>query len=138
MSKKGNKPIRTKREKIKGRKESGRYLGLPYNLLVSDQYISLTNKARALLIDIAMQFYGYNNGDLSATWDQMKRRGWVSRDTLRKALNELLEKGFIMKTRQGGRNLPTLYAVTYLVIDECDGKLDVRTTVTPPNLWKNP
>jgi hypothetical protein len=29
-------------------------------------------------------------------------------------------------------------AVTFMAIDECGGKLDVRATTTPPHLWKQP
>jgi hypothetical protein len=66
----------------------------------------------------------------------MKARGWKSKDTLQRALVELLGTGMIEKTRQGGLHCPTLYAFTWLPIEECGGKLDVKATSVPSNLWR--
>jgi hypothetical protein len=54
-----------------------------------------------------------------------------------KALAELLALGFIEQTRQGGKNQCSLYAVTWLAIDECNGKLYVKPTNVASNLWKH-
>jgi len=64
--------------------------------------------------------------------------GWRSNDQLRKALGELLREGWIIITRHGGRHMASLYAVTFLQIDECGGKLDVKPTTAPLHLWKRP
>jgi hypothetical protein len=66
----------------------------------------------------------------------MKPRGWKSKETLNNARRELLEKGFIIITRQGGLRECSLYAVTFFAIDECDGKLDVSASRSPSNLWR--
>ena len=66
----------------------------------------------------------------------MRLYGWTSKGTVDKALNELLARGFIEQTRQGGRNKCSLYAVSWLAIDECGGKLDVSDTRVASNLWK--
>lgn len=76
-----------------------------------------------------------NNGDISIAWKIMGSRGWHSKETLRQAEIELLDSGFISKTRQGGRNKCNLYAVTWWAIDECKGKLDVKPTAVPPDNW---
>jgi hypothetical protein len=55
---------------------------------------------------------------------------------LHKAKNELIEKDVIIVTRQGGLNKCSLYAVTWFQIDECNGKLDVALSTTPPVNWK--
>jgi DNA-binding PadR family transcriptional regulator len=80
-----------------------------------------------------------NNGDLTAAWRTMRVKGWASKATLYKALRELDATGFIIKTRQGGRRLCSLYAVTWRGIDECAGKLDshIRASAVPLNTWKN-
>ena len=77
-----------------------------------------------------------NNGDLTVAWSVLSKRGWKSRDTLYLSLQELLYYGFISLTRQGGRNLASLYAVTWWAIDECKGKLEVPETRVPSNEWK--
>ena len=77
-----------------------------------------------------------NNGDLSIAWTIMSKRGWRSKETLETARRELEHYGFIRLTRQGGRNRPNLYAVTFFAIDDYDGKLDCAPTHRPPDDWK--
>ncbi len=87
-------------------------------------------------MDLCSVYNGHNNGDMATAWTIMKNRGWRSRDQLWKAQNELLEKEFIIKTRQGGRNKCNLFAITIWAIDECGGKLEVSATNAPTGEWK--
>ncbi len=129
-----NKKFQSKR----GRKASGSFLLLPHNVMNSESFIALSGKALKLLCDIAIQFRGKNNGDLQATWHFMKKRGWKSRSTLWDALQELLHYGLIEKTRQGGLNRCSLFALTWQSIDDCGGKLDVSATHVASGNWKTP
>ena len=106
--------------------------------MASANYRALSPHARMLLNDLGLQFRGANNGDLSAAWKIMQPRGWRSRDTLGRALAQLLHYGLIEKTRQGGLNHCSLYALTWLAIDECRNKLDVSATRVASGLWKSP
>lgn len=124
------------RLKAKGRREKGTYVGIPHAITRSREYAALTAIAVKLLVDITDQFNGINNGDFQATWPFMQRKGWRSKATIRRALDELIEKGFIVVSRQGGRNLCTLYALTFLAVDDCKGKLDINETRIPLNFWK--
>jgi hypothetical protein len=123
---------------VKKKKEKLGYpfIAMPRHILDSQEYAQLRPPAVKLLLDLFAQFRGKNNGDFCAAWKIMRKRGWRSRDTLSRALKELLEAGFIQKTRQGGKNRCSLYAVTWLSINECDDKLDVTATRTPANSWK--
>lgn len=96
----------------------------------------LSHKAAHLLDNLAAQFNGKNNGDLSAAPKIMVLFGWKSRGSIDEALAELIANGFIEQTRQGGRNQCSLYAITWQSIDECGGKLDVKPTAVASNLWK--
>ncbi len=125
-------------ERMKGRRESGTFSKLIHAYFQSPEFAELSPRAVKALIDLYCQYRGYNNGDLSAAISIMRARGWRSKDQLAKALKELVEKDWLVVTRQGGRNLATLYAVTFMPINECGGKLDVKATVTPPHLWKRP
>jgi hypothetical protein len=125
------------RQKIKGRAESGQFLAIPTQIPLSDQYTKLTAWSVKLLIDLYAQYNGRNNGDLCAAWSLMQKRGWRSKGTLYRAVMELTDAGFILKTRMGGRHKTTLYAVTFKGIDECGGKLEIKPTAIPPNTWKN-
>jgi hypothetical protein len=120
-----------------GRKSRGPFIAIPRAVLDSPQWANLTGNEAKLLLDIASAYRGGNNGDLACTWSMMVLRGWRSRQTLGDALHGLLQSGFLLLTRQGGRRLPSLYAVTWERIDECDGKLDVAATSAPPNTWTN-
>ncbi|WP_374249402.1 hypothetical protein [Thermomonas sp.] len=129
---------RRTREKFKGRKSNGWFFRFPVEVLDSPAYCGLSFKARALLLDIGAQYRGNNNGDLAAPWSWMRARGWKSKDTLKRALDELLQAGMIELTRQGGLHCPNLYAVTWIGIDDCSGKLDVKPNPAPSNLWRQP
>lgn len=121
-----------------GKARPGRKGGSPpfvrlfHSLLDSPRYISLSHPAKTLLVDMARHYNGRNNGDLCVTLKVMRVRGWRSNSTLRRALKALLGAELIMLTRQGGRNPCSLYAFTWLPVDECGGKLDIKPTATPP------
>lgn len=119
-----------------GRREGGSFIAVPRAILEHRNYIALSAHAVKLFYDLYAQYRGNNNGDLCAAWKLMAARGWKSRDTLTKARAELLERGWIVVSRQGGRRIPTLYALTFMAIDECGGKLDISPTRTPPGHWK--
>lgn len=125
------------RDRLKGRRDSGWFLRMPVAVLESENYKALSFKARALILDLGAQYRGNNNGDLAAAWSIMSKRGWKSKDTLQRARNELLSSGMIEQTRWGGLHCCSLYAFTWLQIDECGGKLDVAATKTASALWRN-
>ena len=120
----------------RSKREAGSFVSLPHNVIRSQNFVSLSAHAVKLLIDLLSQYKGNNNGDLCATWTLMQRRGWKSKDTLNKALKELRLRDWLETTRQGGRHKPTLYAVTFIAIDSCGGKLDVLATASPRGSWK--
>jgi hypothetical protein len=118
------------------KRESGGFVPLPFVVIRSHSFTLLSAHAVKLLTDLLAQYKGDNNGDLCAAWTVMQPRGWKSKDTLSKALKELRAAGWLEVTRQGGRHMATLYAVTFYAIDECKGKLDVRATSSPRGTWK--
>ena len=105
----------------------------------------LTPKAIKLLIDLCWQLRlkkggPINNGDLTCAYRVLKERGWRSKDTITKARDELLYYGFIQVTRKGsmygGCNKPILFALTFFAVNDCNGKLDIKPTAAPTNLWR--
>jgi len=121
----------------KNRKISGKFFPLTENVLQSPEFKMLSAKAIKLLIDLGSSYNGHNNGDLSAAWKLMEQRGWKSRDTLHKAQKELESNFWIIRTRHGGRNSANLFAITWLTIDYCKGKLDLilKEEDKPRNWW---
>ena len=125
------------RRRIKGRQTTSPFVMFPCHVLDHAVFKTLSKRATKLVIDIAAQYRGHNNGDLCAPLSLMRKRGWNSSDQLEKAKKELIEKGVILVARQGGCNKANLYALTWFPIDECKGKLDVASTKTAPVNWKN-
>lgn len=119
------------------KKQGYTFLALPHFVLDHPDFISLSKRAIKLLLDVATQYRGCNNGDLCATFSMMKKRGWSSSDQLQKALLELIDKNFLKLTRQGGRKAANLYAITWQSIDDCGGKLDISSTKLAPRSFKN-
>mgnify|MGYP005680925367 FL=1 len=93
---------------------SKQFLMLTMDLIRHPNYRALSPRAVKLLIDVGSIYSGFNNGDLAVTIKVMERCGWRSNDQLRKALDELLYFEFLIKTRQGGRNHCSLYAICLL------------------------
>lgn len=120
----------------------GAFVPLPRTCMGSDSFARLSPYALKLLFDLLAQYTGFNNGDLSAAWKLMAQRNWRSRATLSKALKELEEGGWLVRTRQGGLHKCTLFAVTLFQIDECRDKQGrskfdshMKPTGSPPGGW---
>lgn len=108
------------------KRDGGQFYAIPHSVLNGAAYISVSCYARSLLFDLIAQYKGDNNGDFCAAYSMMKLRNWKSQHTLLNAKRELLEVGLIEETRKGARpNLASLYAVTWLALDDCKGKLDI-------------
>lgn len=104
----------------------GGFFALPKLLMEHSDFRELTPSALKVLMVLAGQYNGKNNGDLSATHSMMADWGGMAKATLAKALRELQERQLIEKTRQNrhGREGArcALYALTWQPIDECPGK----------------
>lgn len=126
-----------KLERTKGRRATWSFVALPHDILESVEFSELSNSAVRVLLCLFGQYRGSNNGDFTAAWSVMQKRGWKSKGTLYRAIDDLQENGWILKTRQGCRNRCSLYGVTWLPIDACGGKLDVSATKTPLGTWRS-
>jgi hypothetical protein len=118
----------------KGNRES--FAGIPRKVIDHPDYQATNCTARALLLDLAYQYRGHNNGDLTTAIGTLKRRGWKSRSTIDRAKAQLLKNGLILETRAGRFSnpgaKPSLYALTWRKIDDCYGvRLDVPVTNRP-------
>ena len=108
-------------------------------MLESDEYVALSPRAKQLLIDVALQYNGFNNGALAAAWSYMREsRGWRSKSTLAKARGELVDAGFLIVTHYQGNLLKrsTYFAISWRAIDETKHTVDVKPTVTAPRSWR--
>ena len=104
----------------KNRRDPGRFIAIPIPVLESESYRKLGSSARALLLDVASQYKGDNNGRLLAGYTFMsKERGWRSSHTLHRAKKELLAaETLVLETRMGMRpNRSAWFACTWWPYD---------------------
>lgn len=103
-------------------RDAGGFAPIPWMVLDSPAYLGLSHPARSLLIEVARQFHGDDNGRMVVTLAYLKPRGWTSYDTIQRAKQELIEAGLIYETAKGRRpNKASWYALTWLSLDKLDG-----------------
>lgn len=114
----------------------GGFGAIPRMVWKHPDYCQLTGSAVKLLVDLACQYNGKNNGNLTVAYSILKLRGWKSKDTITNATRQLLDAGLIIQTREGRFVNPggrcSLYALAWESIDDCPGKrLSVEPTSAP-------
>lgn len=120
----------------KKKKNVGRFTGIPHAVMSHPDYFNLSGNAIKLLLELAMQYNGRNNGKLCAVFTQLKLRGWNSEGTLDRAKKDLLMANLIVRSKvnvfgQNGKS-PTYYALTWQPIDEISQfSMDIAPTITP-------
>jgi len=110
------------RGKQNKQQKSVNFAGIPRWVIGTDAYKSLGANAVKLLVLLAYQYKGKNNGDLTITISILKEY-FKSNTTMYKARDELYNKGFIDINAYGGmsfdgRKMPHLYALTWASVDD--------------------
>lgn len=124
--------IYTSRRKKKSdwHRHLGKYIAIPHEVLKSYRYRTLSTRAQALLPLLLLQLNGFNNGDICAAQTILEPFGWTN-STRKRALKELEENELLVCTRHGYKGRASLYAVTWLPINEFEGKLELSATSKP-------
>jgi hypothetical protein len=131
----GDRPGKRLRQTGKGGDYS--FLALRHDLLQSPEFFDLSGSAIKLLLFLAAQFKGKNNGNLHLGKLELFKAGWRSEATALRARQELLDARFIVQTRHGTTRRCHLYALTWLPIDECPRSgLEMAPERVPSNSWK--
>jgi hypothetical protein len=131
--------IRDRRERATGRQgdRGEQFARLTQSLLESEAVASLPPTAFKLLTLLALGARppGLNprkdkgrNGVQAVTFSYAQRFGFTSNDTLQRGLQALMERGLIVKTREGWKSKThfALYAVAWLPVTHRDGEpLDI-------------
>ncbi len=113
---------RNLRAKRDSGRDPGRFIAIPMSVLESQAYLGLSAHARALLIEVAIQCRGDDNGRLLLTEALLKKRGWRSKDTIQKSKRELLQAMLIFETVKGRRpNRASWYALTWRRLGKLHG-----------------
>ncbi len=106
------------RKPHKSTKHTEPFVAFPRSVFEAPGFLTLSGHAYKLLMDIASQYKGDNNGDLTAAWSILSKRGWRSKTTLWRCKAELIDAGFLYVTRVG--HLPNtceLLALTWFSLD---------------------
>lgn len=102
----------------KGRLEwNVRFAPLPIPLITHPAFSELSGNGLKLVLAMLSGYVGNNNGHLVATHSQMRRFGFNSKESLSRAIRELLAFGLIVRTRAQVLRSPALYAITWLPIN---------------------
>ena len=105
-------------KRTRAARDGSRFLALPHVVMDSEAFRNLSGPALRLLLDIARQYDGDNNGRLVACSKYLRTRGWSSEGTASRARKELEASRLIVETRKGMRpNRATWYALSWLVFD---------------------
>ena len=93
------------------------FAAIDHLVIDSPAFADLKGESVRLLLIIARQFDGRNNGHLQATLSFTKERGISSKQTLQRAVADLISHGFIYRTRshgfEAGKNTHSRYAITW-------------------------
>lgn len=115
---------------------SGSYTAIPHTVLDSVAFIGAGNTAKALLLELLRQHNGINNGHFQLTGHWLKKRGWRSPEVVIRARRQLIERGLVVQTRQGGLNIGlSQYGVTWIPISNFIG-LDISAKDYLRGAWQ--
>lgn len=115
---------------------SGSYTPLPHAVLDSVAFMGATATAKGLLFELLRQHNGSNNGRFQLTGQWLAKRGWRSPEVVLRARRQLIERGLIVQTRQGGLNHgASQFGVTWLPITNYIG-LEITARDYHPGAWR--
>lgn len=112
-----------------GRSKSDvQHFPMPYYMVKSITWRSLSPAAMKVFIELRCRFNGYNNGQITLSMEEGAHLLHMSKGTVKRALEELIDKGFIKRIRRGqwlGR-IASEYAVTDARLNGHDATNDWR------------
>lgn len=113
----------SRRKKYNGGRIGGGFSAIPHDVLDSPAFLSLSFSAKALLLELARQYLGNNNGKLICTEAKLQSRGWKKGSgVITRAKRELLQTGLIFETCKGARpNKASWYALTWYDLEKLAG-----------------
>ena len=111
-----------KRGRAKRRRNGQPFIQLFRYMLDCPAYVSLSGAARAALIEVTRGFNGSNNGRIVLSVRELaKRMTCCHRDTAARALQELVDKGFIEPRARGAFHVKFRRATEWRLDDRrCD------------------
>jgi DNA-binding HxlR family transcriptional regulator len=120
------------------RSSSGRFARLPLTLLATPAVTTLSHAAFRVLVLLAAQYTGYNNGALGITRNQAAQQGIGSDHTLYGSLRDLETRELIERTYHASRvpPRPAMYALTWVSVDDTEYSRSARLATHAYREWQ--
>lgn len=112
------------------RKGKSKFIMIDGYVKRSAAWKALTPNARAVYIELKWRYDGTNNGRIGLGERELAAELNTGRETARRALSELIEKGFVTKTKLSGFNVKHRAATEWRLTEYlCDltGELPTKT-----------
>ena len=123
LSRRIRSPTTRKHNKTGRNRHSERFVKLNHWMLKSTAWRSLSPAARALYVELAQRYNGFNNGEISMSVREAARLVNVAKDTVTKCFRDLEAKGFIRRNVCGSFNYKLRHATTWILTEhDFDGK----------------
>jgi hypothetical protein len=123
-----------------GRKiTGGRFAKLPLMVLETPAVTTLNHAAFRVLVLLAAQYNGHNNGAIGLTANQAAQAGISSDSTLYRSLRELQERRLIQETYPASRvpPRPTMWALTWMPLNNTDYSNETRKPTHAYKDWRS-
>ena len=102
--------------RIRSTRSERRFVRIPVEVMESAAWRWLPDFAKVVVVGLAGQFTGYNNGGLEFTEQQASEVG-ISKNPLYTGLRLAVHAGLVNRTmparRQSGKGIPAKYALTW-------------------------
>lgn len=83
------------------RQKEGQYAPLPYALLKSDAWRSLSGAAVRVFLELHTRFNGSNNGKLTLSYAEAAEALGMGKATVQRAYGELVDRGLVALEKEG-------------------------------------
>jgi hypothetical protein len=106
------------------------HVRLHHWLLDSPAWRTLTPQARAIYIALVRRYNGSNNGRIGLSIREAARECRLSKNTVPRAIHELIDHGFLELKTPGGFSLKLRHATEWLLTeyrDDVSGELPKKT-----------
>jgi len=121
-----------------------RFVPMPSEWFDTPEFRGLSPMATKIFLAAWLQFNGKNNGDISLHRKLVAAWGCTGERQRTKAIAELLNAGWLIRTRRGGLRMgPDLFAVSVKPIDPCINpktglsKHDMKPGAGYSHLWRS-
>lgn len=125
----------SRKKKLTGR----RFAMLPLTVMDHKTVQTLNHAEFRVLMLLAREFNGHNNGGVGVTAEQAREHGIKSKNTFYESLRELESRGLIRKTCHASRvpPRPAMYALTWLPLNDTKYSEAERVPSNKYQQWRN-